>query len=122
VWGPSVWKLLHAVTSFYPQSPSPDEQANAERALQGFVAFMPCSKCKRFYTDYVRKHPPPVSDGGVALSSWVTGLHNAVNEKLARPSWSELRSQLRHRPGLWQNVVTSAALGAALLCLLVVRR
>lgn len=111
-WGPPLWNWLHRVAGKYPVAPSEKQMKQARRALLGMQGLVPCGPCRESYADFVKANPPDVSSRE-ALSRWVESLHNYVNTKVGRATWSRVRARLLSGPGGFR-------LGLALLVSLLV--
>jgi FAD-linked sulfhydryl oxidase len=87
VWGPSAWRFLHAVTFAYPDAPTEEQQAAARQLFQSLRQMIPCGDCCGHYCTEIQSHPPQVQSRD-ALSRWLVDLHNRVNARLGKPSYS----------------------------------
>lgn len=95
-WGPSGWKLLHAIAE------SVTEAVEATEAVAAFFEtlpyILPCKFCRASLTDYYKEHPfDPTSLQN--LPHWVYTIHNCVNDKLRKqglhatpnPTWRAIQ-------------------------------
>lgn len=83
-WGPSAWKFLHSLTFSYPDTPTLEEQTNAEKLFTSLKYLLPCSSCRDHYISELNNNPPDTSSK-LRLSSWLVDLHNRVNVRLGKP-------------------------------------
>lgn len=109
-----MWEWLHRTAALYPTKPSAERQTQTRRVLSNLGSLIPCEECRGHYNVYLATHPSAATDRE-SLSRWVEGLHNAVNVKLGRPTWSRLRARLvqagpRYLLMLLVCVLTSLAL------------
>ena len=74
-----MWRILHVLSLRAPAA----AWANVPTALDGAL---PCPECRIHFHEWVRTHP--LTAGGDGPRDWVAALHNAVNERLARPTWT----------------------------------
>lgn len=79
VWGPSMWRVLHILSLLAPAT----AWAKVPVALDGAL---PCPECRTHFHEWVVAHPLTASGDGPR--DWVAALHNAVNDRLSRPSWT----------------------------------
>jgi hypothetical protein len=85
VWGKGFWESLHYASVDY---------AVADKA--GFEAFyaslrytLPCENCREHYTQFWNAHPiAPYLEHDDKLREWTLLLHNTVNKRLGKPTWS----------------------------------
>ena len=96
VWGPPMWAWLHRTAAFYPTKPSAKQQKGVKSVLFNLGSLIPCDDCRDKYVDYLHTTPVDTSNRE-SFARWVDGLHNAVNTKLGRPTWSRVRSRLHRR-------------------------
>jgi hypothetical protein len=84
--GRATWTLLHTMAAYYPDSPTPQQQAS----MRGFVAALgdhyPCHECRAHLREDLARDPPDTA-GAAALSEWACRLHNRVNVMLGKPEF-----------------------------------
>lgn len=89
VWGPAMWRFLHAASFAWGDAPDPDRKRDMIVFLRSIGTVLPCATCRRHYQEYVQKH---LTEEDVAsrdsLSRWVWALHNNVNRRLGKREWS----------------------------------
>lgn len=80
IWGPSMWRVLHVLSLLAPAA----AWEGVPTALDGAL---PCPECRTHYHEWVAAQP---IDTSIATGprDWVAALHNAVNDRLSRPSWT----------------------------------
>lgn len=84
-WGPPGWKLLHSVSSGYPESPPSQLRDTYRIWFQTLPEVLPCIYCRRSLSQYYRDLPATgcqAFDGCKNLSTWLYHIHNKVNDKL----------------------------------------
>lgn len=88
IWGPSVWRILHAAAD-----KAHPKLAAALRALDGAL---PCPDCRGHYHAWLQSHPLPEGGGqnrpalpiGGDLRTWLLDLHNDVNVRTGKAPWT----------------------------------
>lgn len=83
LWGPHLWKALHAITFGYPTNPGPLCQRQYKEFFTSLKHVLPCRECRRHYSKMVT-HPKYKLGSSVfkskdALVRWLVKAHNAVN-------------------------------------------
>jgi len=86
VWGPYLWKFLHAFSKRAGKSQSKfkkDEETEAKWILHHLDRIIPCKECITHIILFKKETPIPslVSTYDV----WVWTLHESVNKKLSKP-------------------------------------
>jgi FAD-linked sulfhydryl oxidase len=96
--GRATWTLLHTMAAYYPERPTPAQQAS----MAGFVAALsdhyPCHECRAHLQSDLERHPPALG-GAAELSQWACRLHNRVNVYLGKPEFDCGRALARWRDG-----------------------
>lgn len=82
--GRSSWKLLHAMTAWYPDKPTVDEQKKMTGFFQALALFYPCVWCAEDFQKEIKK-TPPATETRQDLCLWLCDQHNRVNKKLGKP-------------------------------------
>lgn len=86
-WGPYGWKTLHSIASAYPDNPTPNDRAIAERWLADFAATIVCPYCKDHFgkmLESFRRQYDILGNKHAFLWFTVKG-HNLVNARLGKP-------------------------------------
>jgi hypothetical protein len=79
-WGARVWKILHDLAELT------DTEVDGWQQLMSVLPdALPCPSCARHMREWVSGHP--VCEDGAR--HWMFAFHNAVNERLGRPVWTE---------------------------------
>jgi len=100
-WGPSGWKLLHAIAFTYEYSS--ESSILYSKFFETLPFILPCKYCRFSLIDYYKLHPFQISTGpydtgneraflngrGVMnpqldVSKWMFTIHNCVNDKLRK--------------------------------------
>ena len=80
VWGPSMWRALHAV-SFTP------DRGGHLKFFESVPDALPCPSCGVHLREIFTKLPIDVSSTN-ACSEWLWKVHNEVNASLGKPAYS----------------------------------
>jgi FAD-linked sulfhydryl oxidase len=99
--GSATWSLLHSVAAYYPDRPSPRQQADAKQFLTLFSRLYPCHECAEDLRADLVEAPPRVSSSK-EFSEWMCQLHNKVNVKLGKPTFDCSKVFERWRDG-WSD-------------------
>jgi len=99
--GVSTWSLLHSVAAYYPDKPTPTQQADAKIFLSTFSRLYPCAECAEDLRQDLKELPPKVSSSK-EFSEWMCQLHNRVNVKLGKPTFDCSKVFERWRDG-WKD-------------------
>jgi len=73
-----MWRVLHVLSLLAPSA----AWLNVPTALDGAL---PCPDCRSHFHEWVVAHP---LTAGTGPRDWVAALHNAVNTRLGRPTWT----------------------------------
>jgi len=89
IWGPSLWKIIHIAAI---RSVSRDVIPLWRNLLDAMKSGLPCPDCSAHYNNWYRSHPlrfglMPNSFQGT-IARWVNDLHNDVNRRTGKGSWS----------------------------------
>ncbi len=80
-WGPLLWRALHTAANTL------DLDAPAwRRIIHELQMALPCPDCMKHYRTWVSSHP--LADDVSAVAMWWEALHNAVNGRLGRATWT----------------------------------
>jgi len=99
--GASTWSLLHSVAAYFPDKPTPAQQADAKIFLSTFSRLYPCHECAEDLRQDLKELPPRVSSSK-EFSEWMCQLHNRVNVKLGKPTFDCSKVFERWRDG-WKD-------------------
>jgi aspartate aminotransferase-like enzyme len=75
-----MWRVLHVLSLLAPAA----AWANLPIALDGAL---PCPECRTHFHEWVVAQPLDVSVA-TGPRDWVAALHNDVNTRLSRPTWT----------------------------------
>jgi hypothetical protein len=87
-WGPPLWNFIHALCNFHFEENNEHHVKHAIECLKALKGAIPCYKCQAFYGENLKELDTINPTEYRALYNWSVRLHNAVNEKLGKPSWS----------------------------------
>jgi hypothetical protein len=82
VWGPHMWATIHTLAL---KADADNEIEPYNEFINSLLFLLPCDACRLDYTKYCGLHGNPVV--GTAFD-WSVRLHNYVNEKLGRPTYT----------------------------------
>lgn len=80
VWGAHVWRILHTASFAAPAS----AWAGILKALDGAL---PCPDCREHYHAWILSTPVPSDLAGIRC--WLLELHNQVNGRTGKATWTE---------------------------------
>lgn len=87
-WGPSGWKLLHTLAYLYPNDNSriaPYHSETYKLFYNHLKYILPCKYCRQSIKNFMNTLPiEPSIKSKVALTKWMFGIHNKVNNKLRK--------------------------------------
>lgn len=84
--GRSGWTTVHSIAAYYPEEPTLRQKQAALNFLDSLAVLFPCDTCASDFEEYLRDHPPQL-ESRLQFSQWACDAHNAVNEKLGKPSF-----------------------------------
>jgi hypothetical protein len=86
-WGTFLWGFIHTITIVDSQN---NYQTNSHllEKLKPIYHVIPCDKCQGKYQEYITKLNYLDLRESMVLFYWSVDLHNAVNVKLGKPTWS----------------------------------
>jgi len=99
--GVASWSLLHSIAAYYPDKPTPSQQADAKLFLTLFSRLYPCEECAQDLRKDLAESPPRVRNSE-EFSQWMCQLHNKVNVKLGKPTFDCSKVFERWRDG-WKD-------------------
>lgn len=82
--GRSSWKLLHSMSAWYPEQPTPQQKTKMSNFYDTLAEFYPCTYCATDFQTNIEKSPVKV-ESRTDLCLWLCQQHNQVNEKLGKP-------------------------------------
>ena len=80
LWGPGLWKYLHAL-------PEHSESISSLKATL-LNLDLPCPDCRAHYQNYITDHPVDSIKTRKIGQKWIFNLHNSVNRRLGKPEYS----------------------------------
>lgn len=112
-WGPSAWKLMHAISFTFGGDDGVPSEEDKKAALAFFASLgtlLPCPSCGMHFREYLKSHPVDVSSRQ-ALARWVYDLHCAVNDNKETPSPSPTWEQVKqwYAGGEWPPLTRAQA-------------
>lgn len=96
--GRATWTFLHTMAAYYPERPSPTQEAQMSTFLHLFSNLYPCGYCAEHLKEEMRHDPPSTGSRG-ELARWFCRMHNEVNERLGKPVFDCERLDERWRDG-----------------------
>ena len=91
-WSPAAaWTFMHQVSYTVPEQIPADIGASVGAFFGSLTNLLPCDDCKTHYAAWIQARPVP-RDSRENLARWVVDLHNDVNARLGKPSWSYEKS------------------------------
>jgi len=89
VWGPIFWHTIHIVAIGYSKHPTYTDKKCAKEFFESLTFLIPCSICRDHYKIYLAEKPiTPFLDSKTDLIKWTVDIHNEVNKKLGKPTWT----------------------------------
>ena len=96
VWGPVAWRILHGIGAKAGTIQNPkmkiDENREALWLMSHLEYIIPCPECRQHILAYRKKTGLPSFSGEIGI--WLFNFHNAVNERLGKPTVTEYTQQL----------------------------
>lgn len=84
--GRSTWTLLHSIAATYPDKPTAEDKNNLTSFMKSFSHLYPCFYCAEDFREYMKKDKIKVTNRD-EFGKWLCNAHNAVNEKLGKPTF-----------------------------------
>ena len=98
-WGNYLWGFIHTITIIdYNDEDNEKENRNAIGILKELKDCIPCPKCRDTYKVMLEKLDDIDLQRPMILFFWSVDLHNIVNNKLNKQSWSYEKALLK-----WSN-------------------
>jgi hypothetical protein len=118
VWGPHGWFFIETIVLSIPKDVK--DTSPYITFLQSLKDVLPCSSCRKEYTEYIATHPIPTGREDIIM--WVFTLHNAVRTRTGKTPRS-IESMIKYydpKPSssvMWwvSVVIVLAAVGYAVL-------
>lgn len=82
-FGRITWKVLHRITSYYPENPNDEEKELISGTFKGLSTHFPCKECAEHFKYEISINPPKVENNKI-LSQWLCFQHNQVNKRLGK--------------------------------------
>jgi hypothetical protein len=80
IFGPSFWGALH-LACFRPDNPD-----KVKQFIDLYQYVLPCPGCRAHFSEVLVEYPPP--DDPEELFNWSVEVHNIVNVRLGKPTWT----------------------------------
>jgi hypothetical protein len=115
VWGPQLWKALHVAANCSTAGSHLQWWGTLLKELQYGI---PCPDCRAHYSAWYRAHPltkRPVSFiplrrvVSISVAQWINDLHNDVNRRTGKPTWSFIDSVRANDSDQLEAAKTAAA-------------
>lgn len=72
IWGPPGWEFLDAIVGGYPYQATNDEKRQMTAFLISLGNVLPCSTCRKNYTDFATAYPPSLHvSGRMEVAKWL---------------------------------------------------
>ena len=99
-WGNHLWGFIHSITVIDYEN-NVNYNKKSIDILRNIIYIFPCPKCKDMYQSYLNKLELLDVRKPMTLFYWSIDLHNAVNVKLNKPTWSYDRAKEK-----WCNIIS----------------
>ena len=86
-WGTFLWGFLHTI-SIIDFEDNTDFARECLKQLDAVQSIIPCHSCAEHYRDQLRLLSAVDLGERLALFKWTCDLHNQVNLRLGKPTWS----------------------------------
>lgn len=107
-WGPSAWRLLHAVSFTYPVHPTQEDKLHYENFFKELRYVLPCPMCRHHFAQFMQANPIDLSSRK-GLARWVYNAHDNVNKNNHKvsPTYETVeKAYLNASPALFQQLST----------------
>ena len=88
---------MHTVAHMFPAQPSALQSMDAKHFVQNFRVLIPCGICRRHFAAFIAKHPP-LTSSGEAFFRWTVDLHNHVNKRNHKATFSYAQARAALQP------------------------
>ena len=88
VWGPPLWKALHTAAQCKGVKTRYSLWVKLFKELR---TGLPCPDCSAHYNAWINAYPVRLSlvpNGGIDIGKWLLNLHNDVNRRTGKPTWT----------------------------------
>jgi FAD-linked sulfhydryl oxidase len=96
--GRATWTFLHTMAAYYPEKATKETQEETNQFLYQFSRIYPCEYCAQ-HLQNVMVQDPPRTESQQALSEWLCGIHNQVNQLLGKTLFNCRNLNERWRDG-----------------------
>lgn len=84
-WGPHLWKSIHYIAMFYPESPTNAQMTQYKKFFLDLQYVIPCHQCAENYKVHLQQLPiDNYLMSRDLLFAWTVELHNIVNRALKK--------------------------------------
>lgn len=87
IWGPHAWFFLHTISFNYPIKPKECDKKRFKRFFMALKDVIPCKACRDNYNIHLREFPIKL-DSREGLVKWLIDVHNSVNGKTNKKTYS----------------------------------
>lgn len=86
IWGPIYWKLLHNMTTLYPDNPTQQDKYNFIEFINAFKNLLPCKECRDHFLYNLNISPltDDILSSKYELVLWGISIHNIVRKMLKK--------------------------------------
>ena len=83
LWGEHAWYLMHRVTIYYPNNPTPQHKQNIKKFFNTIQKVLPCDACKKGFKKNLEIYQlrPIHLSSRENLVKWLFTIHNRTNQK-----------------------------------------
>ena len=121
-WGPAAWNTLHVIAHTSPLVMDSDERRSMRTFLYSFAAYIPCPKCRKHFTSFLRRRMTDEAlSGRAGLVRLLNDAHNEVNARTGKRVYTlKEHYAVYRRPRRWSTTSGRVAVGTSLvvLCLI----
>ena len=86
-WGRPMWYVIHSWAFSFPTEPTGSDIDQALAYYNNLPNIIPCPSCANSFAEILQSDPVNV-ESRADLVEWTWRIHNAVNTKLGKPSYS----------------------------------
>lgn len=88
-WGPHLWETFHFLSFGYPENPTEEDKQEIFNLFKSMLRLLPCELCRRSYKFFFEKLDiKKFYDSRKGVILWVFILHNVVNMKLGKDTYT----------------------------------